>query len=78
MRTNRIVEILDETTTYPYTSKANIYGVAVINRGNDDVIISVGGVTITVKPEETFDAEFHPFKIVNVTAGSSFNIALKG
>ena len=78
---NRVLDILNESSTYPHVSKAALFGIAVINRGADDVVVEVGDdsvLTITVKPDETFEDTFHTFKTVNVTAGSSFNLAVKG
>ena len=78
---NRVLDILDESSTYPHVSKAALFGIALINRGADDVVIEVGDdsiVTITVKPDESFEDTFHTFKTVNVASGSSFNLALKG
>ena len=78
---NRVLDILNESSTYPHVSKAALFGIAVINRGADDVVVEVGDesvVTITIKPDETFEDTFHSFKKVDVTAGSSFDLALKG
>ena len=78
---NRVLDILDESSTYPHVSKTPLFGIALINRGADDVVIEVGDdsiVEITIKPDESFEDTFHTFKTVNVTSGSSFNLALKG
>ena len=74
----RVVDVIDNTTVYPYTASATVYGLAVINRGSDTVSFDVGSLTITVAPNESFDADFEPFTEIDVTAGTSFEMVLRG
>ena len=74
---NRVLKILDDSDTYPYTIGTTCTGMACINRGGTDVVVSVGEVDVTIAPAEAYSGEFNPFTSVDVT-GSDFNLELRG
>jgi hypothetical protein len=62
------------TKTYPTSMR----GFSLVNDGAPDVTFTIGGKTITVKQNETFDASFDPFTSVTVTATGAFRAIVKG
>ncbi|MGF9711634.1 hypothetical protein [Paenibacillus naphthalenovorans] len=53
-------------------------GFSLVNDGAPDVTFTIGGKTITVKQNETFDGLFDPFTSVTVTATGAFRAVVKG
>jgi hypothetical protein len=62
--------------TKPYATQMR--GFSLVNDGAPDVTFTIGGKTITVKQNETFDALFDPFTSVTVTATGAFRAIVKG
>ncbi|MHC8516763.1 hypothetical protein [Sporosarcina sp. ITBMC105] len=58
-----------------YSEKA--FGFAITNDGLADLTFMIHGLTITVKPGETFDDLFEPFTSVQVTATDDYRLVVR-
>lgn len=66
----------NQTVTKPFPTQMT--GFAIVNDGDQDLSFSIGDISITVKPEESFDGNFDPFTSVTITADSEFRAIVRG
>jgi len=83
---NPVVKFLDESTSYPYLKSdlgRDISGISVTNDHASDtvtLVVIANGVTHTfnVLAGKTFTEDFEDITSINTTAGTTFQIALRG
>ena len=74
-------EIITEADSYPYTSTRKLTGLSVLPTGSVDVVLTINtdpAIEITIPTDTTFEDDFDVFNQINVTAGDSYFISLRG
>jgi hypothetical protein len=64
------------TTTHTKTT-GDWRSLAVINDGASDITFTVNNITVTVKPNETFDDDFESFNSVLVTTTVAYRLVCR-
>lgn len=59
------------------TYETEMYGIGIVNDGLSDVTVTINGFSILVKPGESFDDLFEPFKEIQFTAADSFRAVIR-
>lgn len=63
-----IHEAEDSTRSYG----EDMYGFSIINYGVDDVVFTIGNITMTIKENGAYGSLFEPFRTVSVAATGEF------
>lgn len=59
------------------TYGTEMYGIGIVNDGLSDVNVTINGLTILIKPGESFDDLFEPFKKIQFTATESYRAVIR-
>ena len=78
-----VFNVLTQADSYPYTPTEQMTGLSVANDGADTVTVVVNDgtndITINVTTSNpNYDANFKAIRSINVTAGTTYQIELRG
>jgi hypothetical protein len=78
-----VYDVLTESDSYPYTPTVPLSGIGIVNDGGDTVTVVVNDGTkdITINcttNNRTYQGSFTNIASINVTAGTTYQIELKG
>lgn len=57
--------------------ETEMFGVGIVNDGLSDVTVKINGLSILIKPGESFDDLFEPFKKIQFIATGSFRAVIR-
>ena len=79
-----VYKILTQETTFPYSVPVQASGISIVNDGDDTVTVEVAEGSGTVHTincttnNRTYSGDFSDIKSINATAGTTFQIEVRG
>ena len=74
-------QVLNESTSYPYTPPPDTRGISLINNGNDTVTVVINNgitdLTINCPAGGTYDGNYKKIVSINVTDGTTYQIEVR-